>query len=93
MDGEEKDERFSQFPFLLYIARCQIYKGKHAFPVTSLASLFTSSSKAAPALSDDPDEGEWVQYSKRQTVPHFANRNYKTVRGVNLGGWFVLESW
>lgn len=58
----------------------------------ALSSLFTSST-AAPSLSTDPDKGEWIQYSKRQTVPHFANRNYKTVRGVNLGGWFVLESW
>src|ERR1700712_1703999 len=49
-------------------------------------------SRAAPSTSYSSEE--WVQYDKRaQSIPHFGNRSYKTVRGVNLGGWFVLEAW
>jgi glucan 1,3-beta-glucosidase len=66
-----------------------------AFSVLSscllIASSLVGSSRAAPY-----DAEEWVQYDKRattQVIPHFANRTSKVVRGVNLGGWFVLEAW
>lgn len=51
--------------------------------------LLTSASSAAPV-----QEEEWIQFSKRATLtPNFAGKGTKTIRGVNLGGWFVLEAW
>jgi glucan 1,3-beta-glucosidase len=70
------------------------------FSLTSLSCAVVAlssalSSQALPTVAERAyDQGEWVQHDKRaQLQPHVGNRAYKTTRGVNLGGWFVLEAW
>lgn len=69
----------------------------HCVSLFSLALLSLCSAlfvHGIPSASSAYDEGEWVQYDKRaQLKPRVGDRSYKTVRGVNLGGWLVLEAW